>query len=78
MTADSTPAEFTTAETPAAGAWPNGTIRQSRRTPRVLALLFALFMLLLGEIALTGSPAPVNAAYPHSLRAVLGEGCGGG
>ena len=52
--------------------------RRSRRTPRVLALLFALFLLLLGEIALTGSPGPVNAAYPHSLRAVIGEGCGGG
>jgi hypothetical protein len=43
-----------------------------------VAVLFAMFLLLLGEIALTGSPAPVDAAYPHSLRAVTGEGCGGG
>jgi len=61
----------------AAAAAPNPA-HASRRTTRVVALLFGMFLLLLGEIALTGSPAPVDAAYPHSLRAVTGEGCGGG
>ena len=65
-------------EPAAVEATPEATRRTPRRTPRVLMLLFALFLLLLGEIALTGTAAPVNAAYPHSLRAVIGEGCGGG
>jgi hypothetical protein len=51
----------------------------TRRTSRLVSLLFALFVLLLGEIALTGTAPLVHAAnYPHSLRAVTGEGCGGG
>ena len=49
-----------------------------RRTSRVVALLFAIFLALFAEIALTQTVAPVNAAVPHSLRSVLGEGCGGG
>jgi hypothetical protein len=73
MAADSTPSEV-----PGDGAPPEATVRTPRRTQRVLTLLFALLLLLLGEIALTGTAAPVNASYPHSLRAVLGEGCGGG
>ena len=49
-----------------------------RRTSKVVAILFAIFLGLLGEIALAQTVAPVNAAVPHSLRSVLGEGCGGG
>jgi hypothetical protein len=73
MAADSEPNELLVTE-----AAPGANVRTPRRTPRVLMLLFALFLLLLGEIALTGTAAPVNASYPHSLRAVIGEGCGGG
>ena len=51
---------------------------QPRRTSKVVAILFALFLALLGEIALTGTAQPVNASVPHSLRSVIGEGCGGG
>jgi hypothetical protein len=71
------PDEGTAAPATAGTAAPN-LAHPSRRTTRVVAVLFAMFLLLLGEIALTGSPAPVDAAYPHSLRAVTGEGCGGG
>ena len=74
------PADSTSDQWPVEGSAPEAPVPapSPRRTPRVVALLFGLFLLLLGEIALTGSPAPVNAAYPHSLRAVTGEGCGGG
>jgi len=78
MAADSTPTELPGEHTPGTAEAQATAIRPERRTPRVLALLFAMFLLLLGAISLTGTSAPVNAAYPHSLRAVTGEGCGGG
>ena len=49
-----------------------------RRTSRVLVILFALFLGVLGTIALTPSAQPANASVPHGLRAIAGEGCGGG
>ena len=73
MTAELEPRDLISAE-----GHPETAVKVPRRTPRVVALLFGLFLLLLGEIALSGGPAPVDASYPHSLRAVIGEGCGGG
>ena len=78
MAADSTPTELPGEHTPGTAEAQAIAVRPERRTPRVVALLFVMFLLLLGAISLTGTSAPVNAAYPHSLRAVTGEGCGGG
>jgi hypothetical protein len=75
MAADSTPLELGTADEQASfGDHPP---RRARR-PRLLLLAFGLCLLLLGAIAASGAPPGVNAALPHSLRTVIGEGCGGG
>jgi len=73
MAADSTPVGLSLADAPATVDAP-----RSRRRSRALVLAFALCLAILGAISMSGVAPSVNAALPHSLRAVIGEGCGGG
>jgi hypothetical protein len=75
MAVDSTPLELGTADEQ---AWFGGEPPRRAHRPRLLLLAFGLCLLLLGAIATSGAPPGVNAALPHSLRTVIGEGCGGG